>query len=46
MYHYVELLVQSNLNKGSLKIGQFGQVAIFMKRLVFTSSNLIQLMGI
>ena len=43
---YVELLAQSNLNKGSLKIGQFGQVAIIMKRLDFpNNSNLIRLMG-
>ena len=41
----IKLLVQSNLNKGSLKNGQFGQVAIFMKRLAFPSSNLIRLMG-
>ena len=45
MCHYIELLAQSNLNKGLLKNGQFGQVAIFMKRLAFPSGNLIRLMG-
>ena len=43
--HYIELLVQSNLYKWSLKNGHFGQVAIFMKRLAFPSRNLLQLMG-
>ena len=43
--HYMESLIQSSLYKGSLKNGHFGQVAIFMKRLAFPSSNLIRLMG-
>ena len=43
--HYIQLLVQPNLCKWSLKNGHFGQVAFFMKRLAFPSWNLLQLMG-
>ena len=41
MCHCIELLVQSNLYKGSLKISHFGQVATFIKRQAFLSRNLM-----
>ena len=41
MCHCIELLVQSNLYEGSLKISHFGQVATFIKRLAFLSRNLM-----
>ena len=42
VYHYIELLVQLNLDKGPLKNDYFWQVVIFMKRLMFLSRNLKQ----